>query len=166
MSEPFVAPYGSWPSPVTPRMLAVSSVSLSEPWIDDGAVYWHEDRPAEGGRGVIVRGGPWSTPVDVTPEGFNVRSRVHEYGGGAWCVRTGVVVFSHDDDRRLYRQDPDEAPVAITPDTGGLHRYADGRISAEGDRWYLVLPLLMLVFLLFAAVTFLLSLLVGGFLVD
>ena len=84
MSEPLVAPYGSWPSPVTPRMLAVSSVSLSEPWIDDGAVYWHEERPAEGGRGVIVRGGPWSTPVDVTPEGFNVRSRVHEYGGGAW----------------------------------------------------------------------------------
>ncbi len=136
MSEPLVAPYGSWPSPVTPRMLAVSSVSLSEPWIDDGAVYWHEDRPADGGRGVIVRGGPWSTPVDVTPEGFNVRSRVHEYGGGAWCVRTGVVVFSHDDDRRLYRQDPHEAPVAITPDTGGLHRYADGRISAEGDRWF------------------------------
>jgi dipeptidyl aminopeptidase/acylaminoacyl peptidase len=136
MSEPLVAPYGSWPSPVTSRMLAVSSVSLSEPWIDDGAVYWHEDRPAEGGRGVIVRGGPWSSPVDVTPEGFNVRSRVHEYGGGAWTVRTGVVVFSHDDDRRLYRQDPEEAPIAITPDTGGLHRYADGRISAEGDRWF------------------------------
>ena len=136
MSEPLVAPYGSWPSPVTPRMLAVSSVSLSDPWIDDGAVYWHEERPAEGGRGVIVRGGPWSTPVDVTPEGFNVRSRVHEYGGGAWTVRTGVVVFAHDDDRRLYRQDPGEAPIAITPDTGGLHRYADGRINAEGVRWF------------------------------
>ncbi|MGZ8598478.1 MAG: dipeptidyl-peptidase 5 [Actinomycetota bacterium] len=136
MSEPLVAPYGSWASPVTPRMLATSSVSLSEPWIDDGSVYWHEGRPAEGGRGVVVRGGPWSSPVDVTPEGFNARSRVHEYGGGAWAVQRGVVVFSHDDDRRLYRQDPGEAPVAITPDTGGLHRYADGRISAEGDRWF------------------------------
>ena len=135
MSEPIVRPCGSWASPVSPRMLATSSVSLSEPWIDEGAVYWHESRPAEGGRGVVVRGGPWSSPVDVTPEGFNVRSRVHEYGGGAWTVRRGVVVFSHDDDRRLYRQDPGEAPIAITPDTDGLHRYADGRISADGERW-------------------------------
>jgi dipeptidyl aminopeptidase/acylaminoacyl peptidase len=136
MSEPLVGPYGSWASPVSPRMLATSSVSLSEPWIDEGAVYWHEARPAEGGRGVVVRGAPWSSPVDVTPEGFNVRSRVHEYGGGAWTVRHGVVVFSHDDDRRLYRQDPGEAPIAITPDTDGLHRYADGRISADGERWF------------------------------
>ena len=114
MSEPLVAPYGSWASPVTPRMLATSSVSLSEPWIDDGSVYWHEGRPAEGGRGVVVRGGPWSSPVDVTPEGFNVRSRVHEYGGGAWAVQRGVVVFSNDEDRRLYRQDPFDAEVGIS----------------------------------------------------
>ncbi|MEX0651055.1 MAG: S9 family peptidase, partial [Actinomycetota bacterium] len=70
MSEARVVPYGAWESPVSPRMLATSSVALSEPWIDDGAVYWHESRPAEGGRGGVVRGGPWSPPADVTPEGF------------------------------------------------------------------------------------------------
>jgi dipeptidyl aminopeptidase/acylaminoacyl peptidase len=127
--------FGSWPSPVSPRMLATSSVSLSEPWIDDGAVYWHEGRPAEGGRGVVVRGGPWSSPVDVTPAERNVRTRVHEYGGGAWAVRHGTLVFSDDDDQRLYRLDPDGEAVAITPESGALHRYADGRITDDGDLW-------------------------------
>ncbi len=135
MTEPRVAPYGAWESPISPRMLATSSVSLSEPWIDDGAVYWHESRPAEGGRGVVVRGAPWSQPVDVTPVGFDVRSRVHEYGGGAWSVHRGTVIFSHDGDSRLYRLDVGRDPVPVTPESGGLHRFADGRVMADGARW-------------------------------
>ena len=135
MSEPRVAPYGAWDSPVTPRMLAGSSVTLSEPWIDDGAVYWLENRAAEEGRGVIVRGGPWASPADVTPPGVNVRSRVHEYGGGAWSVHRGTVIFSSDDDRRLYRLGSGGDPVAITPDTDGMHRFADGRVTADGALW-------------------------------
>lgn len=135
MSERVVAPHGAWTSPISPRMLATSSVVLSEPWIDDGAVYWHESRPAEDGRGVVVRGGPWAAPVDVTPEGSNVRSRVHEYGGGAWVVHRGTVVFSNDDDRRLHRLDVGGEPEPITPETGGLHRFADGCVTADGARW-------------------------------
>ena len=127
--------YGSWSSPLSPRMLATSGVGLSEPAIDDGAVYWHEQRPAEGGRGVVVRGGPWSSPVDVTPADLDVRSRVHEYGGGAWTVHLATVIFSNDGDRRLYRQHPSGDAVPITPETGGLHRFADGRVTADGARW-------------------------------
>ena len=135
MTERRVAPYGAWESPISPGMLATSSVSPSEPWIDDDAVYWHETRPAEGGRGVVVRGGPWSPAADVTPEGFNVRSRVHEYGGGAWAVHRGTVVFAHDADSRLYRHDAGRDPVPVTPETGGLDRFADGRVTADGARW-------------------------------
>ena len=134
-SEPRVSAFGTWASPVTPRMLSTAGVSLSEPWIDDGAIYWHELRPAEQGRGVVVRGGASVSPVDATPTGFNVRSRVHEYGGGAWTVHAGTVVFSYDDDGRLYRQDPGRDPVPITPDTDGLHRFADGRITDDGASW-------------------------------
>ncbi|MGZ8629389.1 MAG: S9 family peptidase [Actinomycetota bacterium] len=135
MNEPEVAPYGSWASPVTPRMLATAGVSLSEPVLEDGAVYWHEERPAESGRGVVVRGGPWSSPVEITPAGVDVRTRVHEYGGGAWCVRRGVVVYSDDADGRLWRLHPNAEPAPITPDTAGLHRYADGRLTEDGARW-------------------------------
>ncbi len=135
MTEPEVAPYGSWLSPVTPTLLATAGVLLSEAMLDEGAVYWHERRPAEGGRGVVVRGGPWSSPIEVTPPGVDVRTRVHEYGGGAWTVRRGVIVYSDDADGRLWRKHPDAESVPITPETGGLHRYADGRLTEDGARW-------------------------------
>ena len=66
-------------------------------------------------RGAAVRGRPrawscapipWSSPADVTPAGFNVRTKVHEYGGGSFVVHRGVVFFSNFADQRLYRQDP------------------------------------------------------------
>ena len=40
------------------------------------------------------------------PPPFNVRTRVHEYGGGSYVVAGGVVVFSNFADGRLYRARP------------------------------------------------------------
>jgi dipeptidyl aminopeptidase/acylaminoacyl peptidase len=81
---------------------------------------------------VVVRSAPGSDPVDVTPAGFNVRTKVHEYGGGGFLVHRGSVFFSNFADQRLYRQDAGSAPVAITPETEGRHRYADGRVTPDG----------------------------------
>ena len=114
-------------------MLATSGVRLGEPWLEDGVCYWREGRPAEGGRGVVVRGDAFSEPRDVTPAGFNVRTRVHEYGGGAYWVHRETVFFANWDDQRLYRIDPGSEPVPITAETGGRHRYADGRVTADGS---------------------------------
>jgi hypothetical protein len=56
-----------------------------------------------------------------------VRTSVHEYGGGAYCVHRGVAFCSNFDDQRLYRVDPGSAPVPITPDVPNRrHRFADG----------------------------------------
>lgn len=128
-------PYGTWPSPITPQMLATSGVSLSMPWLEDGVAYWIEGRPTEEGRSVLVRGNPSAAPRDVTPQGSNVRSTAHEYGGGAYAVHQGVVFFSNFADQRLYRHDPGSEPVPITPETEGAHRYADGRLTADGSLW-------------------------------
>lgn len=132
MSEPAVAPYGTWRSPITAEMLAVSSVRLGWPWLDDGSVYWLEARPAESGRSVVVRQAPGGEPAEVTPPGFNVRTKVHEYGGGSYLVHRGTVFCSNFGDQRLYRQDPGAEPEPITADTGGRHRYADGRATGDG----------------------------------
>jgi dipeptidyl aminopeptidase/acylaminoacyl peptidase len=129
-------PYGSWPSPITAEMLAVSAVSLSEVRLADGVAHWLEARPSEGGRLVVVKGDPFGATADVTPEGFNARSMAHEYGGGSYTVHRGAVYFSNKDDARLYRQEDDRAPVAITPDTDATHRFADGVVTADG-RWWL-----------------------------
>ena len=79
---------------------------------------------------------PGGEPVDVVPAGFNVRTLVHEYGGGAYALHAGTAFFSHFDDQRLYRIDPGGEPVAITPEhEGTTHRYADGRVTPDGGLW-------------------------------
>jgi dipeptidyl aminopeptidase/acylaminoacyl peptidase len=127
-------PYGSWPSPIRTDDLVGDVVRLSDPWIDGDDVYWIESRPAEGGRSVLVRHGPDGATIDVTPPPFNVRSTVHEYGGGAYTVAGGTVVFSNIADGRLYRLDPGDAePQPITPE--GAYRYADLRLDGRRRRF-------------------------------
>jgi hypothetical protein len=126
------APFGTWRSPISAEMVSVGGVALSTPWLEDGSVYWLERRPTEGGRSVVVHAAPFSEPVDVTPPGFDVRTTVHEYGGGSYLVDGGTVFFSHFADQRLYRQDPGDDPMPITPESGGTDRYADGRMTPDG----------------------------------
>ena len=130
-----VAPFGTWPSPITADMLATTAIGLGEASLDDGVAYWLEMRPTEGGRFVVVKGDPHTSPVDVTPEGFDARTMVHEYGGGSYTVRHGTVFFSNMPDARLYRQDPGSPPVAITPETDAKQRFADGAITPDGRWW-------------------------------
>jgi dipeptidyl aminopeptidase/acylaminoacyl peptidase len=134
--HPAVAPFGTWSSPITAELVAQAGTVPSLPWLAQGTAWWLEGRPAEAGRVVLVRAVPGSEPVDVTPEGFNVRTMVHEYGGGAYCVHDGTVFFSNFADQRLYRQDPGAAPVPITPAIEDRrHRYADGRVTPDGRFW-------------------------------
>jgi dipeptidyl aminopeptidase/acylaminoacyl peptidase len=136
LPEPRIAPCGSWASPITSDLIVASSIGVGDVQLDGGAVYWLETRPQEQGRAVVVRFGPDGTPEDVTPSGFNVRTRVHEYGGGAYLVDGGTVYFCNDADQRLYRQQPGGAPVAITPPPSrprGL-RYADGVLDRARGR--------------------------------
>ena len=118
-----VAPTGSWTSPITAALIATESISLGAVALDGGDVYWTEGRPAEGGRVVLVRWRSSGTIEDVTPRPFNIRSRVHEYGGGAFCVDDGVVTFVNFVDQRLYRHRVGEQPEALTPKRSW--RYAD-----------------------------------------
>ena len=131
------APYGTWCSPITPEMVTEAGIRLGEIKTDGSDVYWLEGRPAEGGRNVIVRSaGPNGEPgpVDVTPEGYNVRNRVHEYGGAAYEVKNGVVYFSNFADQRIYRLKIGEQPNPVTadPDIPAGDRFADGRFTPDG----------------------------------
>ena len=125
--------YGSWESPISADVVAAGDVWASQVQPDGDDTYWLERRPSEGGRYVVVRerdGGR----ADITPAGFNVRTKVHEYGGGAFLFHDGAIFFANFDDQRVYRQDEGTDPVPITPQPGapGTVRYADFRISADG----------------------------------
>src|SRR5690348_762957 len=99
---------------------------------DGDDLYWSELRPYEGGRIVVCKRAADGAIGDVTPQGFNARSRVHEYGGGHYAVKDGVVFFTNYADQRLYRQDPGAAPRPITPE--GDIRHADMAIDARRGR--------------------------------
>ena len=106
MTDPAVAPYGSWRRPIRIDDLVGDNVTLTEPWLDGDDVFWLEGRPDEGGRRVLVRVAADGTVSDLTAAPINVRTRVHEYGGGAYVVAGGVVAFSDFADGRVYRLDP------------------------------------------------------------
>jgi dipeptidyl aminopeptidase/acylaminoacyl peptidase len=128
------APFGSWKSPITCALLTSAGIGLSELHFSNGNLYWLESRPDEAGRVVVVRCELSGTLSDALPQGFNARTRVHEYGGGAYFVHHDTIFFSNFKDQHLYRQDPGGAPSAITPDppSPGSLRYADGRVTPDG----------------------------------
>ena len=127
---PITAPYGSWESPITTDLIVQDSVSLGSIQIDGNDVYWVEMRPQEGARNVIVRRTQGGEIQDVTPEPYNVRTRVHEYGGLCFWVLDGVAFFSNFADQRVYRQNPGGQPEPITPEGVDL-RYGDGKIDSS-----------------------------------
>ena len=135
---PEIAAYGSWKSPITTELILSGAIGWGQVVLDDEDIYWLEMRPSEGGRMVIVKQRPETEtdsqpePVDVTPEGFSVRTLVHEYGGGAYLVNEGVVYFSNFFDQRIYRQDPGLKPQPITPEVE--MRYADGCFDVTRNR--------------------------------
>ncbi len=183
--------YGAWPSPVGAETVASATVDLGGLEVVDGAVYWLERRPSEGGRGVIVRapaadaggttadargatdatsgeaadGSPASdvsrtdvTPTDVTPADVDVRTLVHEYGGGDFTVGDGTLYFARFGDQRLCRLPLDDAsgntdgdesgdgepptaepePITPPPETEHGLRYADFELTPDGERLYAV----------------------------
>jgi dipeptidyl aminopeptidase/acylaminoacyl peptidase len=131
-----VAPFGTWPSPVTADAVVARSVSLGEVRVGDDDVWWAELRPEAAGRVQVVRHRPGGATVDVLPHGFSARTRVHEYGGGAWWLHDRSLFFANWSDQRLYRLEPDAEPVALTPEPAvpGGDRYADGTLTGDA-RW-------------------------------
>ncbi len=136
MSDPRTVPYGAWPSPISAARAARASLFLSEVRAIGDATTWCEMRPAEDGRYVVVRAEPGGPPHDITPAGYSARSRVHEYGGGAYTVFDALTYFVNDADQRVYRQDIGVDPVPITPEPASQRalRYADMDVSPDGGR--------------------------------
>ncbi|MFT4165707.1 MAG: prolyl oligopeptidase family serine peptidase [Microlunatus sp.] len=123
-----IAPYGSWPSIVTTDMVTSGTVGLSAPTLDGDTLYWLESRPSERGRVGLWRHAAGGAPELLVPAPYNVRTGVHEYGGGAYAVRDGVVVFSDLADHRLHRI-VDGHPVPLTQSSN--YRYADLRVHPD-----------------------------------
>ncbi|MFQ5942843.1 MAG: prolyl oligopeptidase family serine peptidase [Anaerolineales bacterium] len=140
MTEKEIRPYGSWTSSISAADVAGESNRPGQIIVSDGIIYWSESRPKEAGRVAIMRRLRSGEVEEATPEDFNCRTRVHEYGGGAYFADGMTIYASSFQDQRLYKIAPGTDPVAISPEPefpAGL-RYADGRLSLKRDRIYCV----------------------------
>ena len=135
---PSVADYGTWSSPITPELLTKAQVGLAGPLLDRDGIYWLEGRPEEAGRQVLVRLKDGEAIDDLTPNPFNVRTRVHEYGGGGAAVADGVIIAVNFSDQRLYRLRLGSPPVPVTPESACKLRYADFAIEPGNGNVYAV----------------------------
>jgi dipeptidyl aminopeptidase/acylaminoacyl peptidase len=134
--------FGFWPSPLQAEQAAAGKVSLSELSSDGTNLYWLESRPSEGGRVVFVRS-DGTTVRDLSPEGVNIRSRVHEYGGGASCLvpEHGPGAFAYVDlvEQRVWMSGgaPGETrPLSGQPPEGQVWAHGGLRATPDGD-WVL-----------------------------
>ncbi|MDJ0507657.1 MAG: S9 family peptidase [Crocosphaera sp.] len=132
MLSPKIAPFGSWKSPITSDLIVAQSIKLGGVVFDKDDIYWLEGRPQEGGRNVLIKRTSDEEISEITPSSVNIRSRVHEYGGGSFLVVDGVVYFVNYQDQRIYQQLPNQDPEPLTPEN--KYRYADFILDKEKNR--------------------------------
>jgi dipeptidyl aminopeptidase/acylaminoacyl peptidase len=119
---PQIAPYGSWASPVSAEALANGQIVLGDLRNSDQKLYWTESVPAAGGKVAVFSLGHDGVAAALTPQGANVRTRVHEYGGAPFVAAGDSLYYSEFSDQRLYRLKAGNNPLPITPEG---YRYAD-----------------------------------------
>ncbi len=125
-------PFGSWPSPLGAAQAAASGGRLSPPFEAGGELHWLEGRPSEGGRNALVKL-EGDSPVEVTPSDWNVRSAVHEYGGGAaWADQHARRYCVRWDDQAVWCLDPEPHRVTPLAPNGEQWRFADGHVAPDG----------------------------------
>ncbi|MFS0733362.1 prolyl oligopeptidase family serine peptidase [Microbacterium sp. 1P10UB] len=128
-------PYGSWPSPLSARDVAAGSRPVDAGRYVGDDIWWLERLPAENGRSAVRRltadaAARGDEPETVLPAPWDVRSRVHEYGGAAWTTdATGSLFFVHGGDQRVWRGGVGVEPVPLTPEDPRA-RYADLVLAA------------------------------------
>jgi dipeptidyl aminopeptidase/acylaminoacyl peptidase len=125
-------PFGSWPSPVTADLIAGSNIRLGQVALRGADIFWSEGRPQEQGRNVLVHRHVDGSMDDVNPAPFDVRTRVHEYGGGAFALLPDGVAFSNFSDQQVYCIRDGAAPQQLTLEPS--QRYADMVFDASRNR--------------------------------
>ncbi len=141
LSKPQVAPYGTWASAISAESLVAGTKQVSEVKadpVDGDLIWWSETRP-DGKTKVMRHSLTQGKTVEHTPADANIRSLVHEYGGGAWWPHDGQLFCVDFTDQRLRVIDGDGWVRFLSGTTTGSHaeRFADGRVSSDG-RWCVV----------------------------
>ncbi|WP_433768702.1 prolyl oligopeptidase family serine peptidase [Pseudomonas putida] len=111
--------------PFSAARAVAAGIDFAELQAGPKGLFWNEYRPED----AACRIWHWCDGAAscLTPLGYSVRSRVYEYGGGAFCLTDEGVVFVNEADQQLYRQSlKGETPEVLTT---GVCRYGDLQFS-------------------------------------
>jgi dipeptidyl aminopeptidase/acylaminoacyl peptidase len=133
MNDQKVAGFGSWNSPITAASITQKTVGLASVYALNNEIYWLEARPEEKGRNVLVKQVDEGKIIELTRQSFNVRTRVHEYGGGAYLITETAIFFSNYSDGRIYQQIQGKNSQPITQKDSGC-RYTDFVLDSQRNR--------------------------------
>ncbi|MCO6057596.1 S9 family peptidase [Pseudomonas sp. MOB-449] len=124
---PEFRPFGFWDSDWSAERAVAASRDFAELRCGVAGLFWSLFDPADG-RTTLWR---WQaeTARCLTPDGFSLRSRVYEYGGGAFCLFDEGVVFVNEADQQLYFQSLSAPPRRLTGDS--RRRYGDLQPSGQ-----------------------------------
>jgi len=130
------AVYGSWKAHITSSVLTEKSNRIGTLKAQGDVVYWIEQRPDEGGRSGIMSWSQEAGLVDCLSAPFSARSKVHEYGGGDFCLGGDKIYFVSGSDQQIYSCLPQESPVQVTdlPE----YRFADLQYDRVGLRLFAI----------------------------
>ncbi|AHL36314.1 peptidase S9 [Pseudomonas brassicacearum] len=121
--------------PFSAAQAVAAGTDFSELQVGPQGLFWNEYRPEDG----ACRIWHWQDAKArcLTPDGFSARSRVYEYGGGAFCLSDDGVLFVNEADQQVYQQSlTGERPVALTSSDcryGDLG-FADGQVLAVEEQ--------------------------------
>ena len=115
-------PYGSWKSPISGKSLVQSNLRLGQIQMNGDLICWTEGRPAEKGRTALM-GWSGSDIHEITPPESDVRTRAHEYGGGAFLCSGHSTYYINNSDQQIYEVLENGESRQITHEPG--YRFAD-----------------------------------------
>ncbi|MBM3201251.1 MAG: S9 family peptidase [Chlamydiae bacterium] len=130
------APYGSWQSPINEEIVAEGSLRLSDISVINNTIYWIEGRPEEKGRFSLVSYKD-DKKEDFSPKDYNIRSKVHEYGGLSYVIDKESLYFVHFSDQFLYKMDSDGSTYPIIEEKN--RRFASFVVSKCGKYLFCVM---------------------------
>lgn len=130
------SPYGSWRSKISAAIVAKSGIGsnllLSELKLGKDNIYWLERNLKHSGSRDLMRWSQDGIIESVVSAPFDVRTRVHEYGGGSYAIWRDVIFFINFEDQRLYRSEHGNV-YPITPQSEN-DRYADSIVTQDGSQ--------------------------------
>ena len=137
-------PYGSWKSPLGTEELTRGVTGFADLQYSANALFLLESRPEEAGRNTLIMldpNKPDDSGIELSPAPLNVRSRVHEYGGGAFLTTDSSVFFVNFGDQNVFVVDLEVVSGNVVPSpprqlthTDSSRRYADFAVDTQNEQ--------------------------------